>query len=211
DPKSSASASSATLADVGRRIPQCRSAAWAFRQSRRGVMSTAARRAAGPGESGSRDGRPADHRVEPAEITRAERGRVGIARLEPALDIEGPDEELAEILRAVAEGLALVEEQARGEEVIEKVRHGLGLELSFLAGESPPAVEAAPEGLDGLDDGVDPRLGRGLRHLLEPGAHEGEEGLVALLAHDGALDVKGHDGRGALPDRAQIGVAHESR
>jgi len=87
---------------------------------------------------------------------------VGIARLEPALDIEGPDEELAEILRAVAKGLALVKEQARGEEVIEQVCDGLGLEVGFLARETPPAVEAAPEGLDGLDDDVDPRLGRGL-------------------------------------------------
>jgi hypothetical protein len=42
DPKSSASASSATLADVKERIPQCRSASGAFRQSPRGVMSTAA-------------------------------------------------------------------------------------------------------------------------------------------------------------------------
>jgi hypothetical protein len=106
---------------------------------------------------------------------------VRIARLEPALYIQGSDQELAEVLRAVTERLAFVKEQARGEEVIEKVGHGLGLELGLLAREGPPAVEAAPERFDGLDDDLQPQLGRRLRPTLEPAPGQERPGLLAQM------------------------------
>ena len=61
-----------------------------------------------------------------------------IARLEPSLNVERADQELAEVLAAVAEGLALVEEQARGQQVVEKVGRGLGFELLLFAWRALP-------------------------------------------------------------------------
>src|SRR5215470_18588636 len=71
-----------------------------------------------PGDGRRRNRRPADHGIEPPEIAGAERGRARIPRLQPALHVEGTHEKLSEILRAIAEGLPLVEKQAGRQQVV---------------------------------------------------------------------------------------------